>query len=401
MKFYVTWRSSLKAILKNRKRSILTMIGIIIGIASVIAIISLGRGFEKETIKNLTADNGENISVNVSFIPEDSNMYGSNLEMISKRDMQQIAEIEGVKSVDYPKNDTNFIYKEMMIRGKKENKQIEFMKNSQKEPILGRNLTASDNESLNKVAVIDQETAKQLFDQSKNALGRGVEIDGQIFNVVGVYKGIKLASMFSMPESNILVPQKTYRQYFGNDADKDTSSIVVMIEQGYTPNEVTTKVVKKLQDSGTMKDVGDYQVFDMALLTDGIGSILRTLTYFISAIAGISLFIAGVGVMNMMYISVSERTQEIGIRRAMGATAKAIKTQFLLEGVTLTLIGGLIGYILGIIFASIIAKFLDFSVSFDLFTILLAVGVSTGIGLIFSVMPASAAAKKDLIDILR
>lgn len=401
MKFYVTWRSSLKAILKNRKRSILTMIGIIIGIASVIAIISLGRGFEKETIKNLTADNGENISVNVSFIPEDSNMYGSNLEMISKRDMQQIAEIEGVKSVDYPKNDTNFIYKEMMIRGKKENKQIEFVKNSQKEPILGRNLTASDNESLNKVAVIDQETAKQLFDQSKNALGRGVEIDGQIFNVVGVYKGIKLASMFSMPESNILVPQKTYRQYFGNDADKDTSNVVVMIEQGYTPNEVTTKVVKKLQDSGTMKDVGDYQVFDMALLTDGIGSILRTLTYFISAIAGISLFIAGVGVMNMMYISVSERTQEIGIRRAMGATAKAIKTQFLLEGVTLTLIGGLIGYILGIIFASIIAKFLDFSVSFDLFTILLAVGVSTGIGLIFSVMPASAAAKKDLIDILR
>lgn len=401
MKFYVTWRSSLKAILKNRKRSILTMIGIIIGIASVIAIISLGRGFEKETIKNLTADNGENISVNVSFIPEDSNMYGSNLEMISKRDMQQIAEIEGVKSVDYPKNDTNFVYKEMMIRGKKENKQIEFVKNSQKEPILGRNLTASDNESLNKVAVIDQETAKQLFDQSKNALGRGVEIDGQIFNVVGVYKGIKLASMFSMPESNILVPQKTYRQYFGNDADKDTSNVVVMIEQGYTPNEVTTKVVKKLQDSGTMKDVGDYQVFDMALLTDGIGSILRTLTYFISAIAGISLFIAGVGVMNMMYISVSERTQEIGIRRAMGATAKAIKTQFLLEGVTLTLIGGLIGYILGIIFASIIAKFLDFSVSFDLFTILLAVGVSTGIGLIFSVMPASAAAKKDLIDILR
>lgn len=401
MKFYVTWRSSLKAIMKNRKRSVLTMIGIIIGIASVIAIISLGRGFEKQTIKSLTADDGENISVDVNFIPDDSNMYESNVEMISQRDIQQIEGIEGVKSVSYPKNNTNSIYKEMMIRGKKENKQIEFVSDSDKEPILGRNLSVSDNETLNKVAVIDQDTAKQLFKQSKNALGRGVEIDGQIFNIVGIYKGIKLASMFSMPESNILIPQRTYKKYFGDTADKDTSSIKITIEQGYTPNDVTTKVVKKLQDSGTMKDVGDYQVFDMALLTDGIGSILRTLTYFISAIAGISLFIAGVGVMNMMYISVSERTQEIGIRRAMGATAKAIKTQFLLEGVTLTLIGGLIGYVLGIIFASVIAKFLDFSVSVDLFTIFLAVGVSTGIGLIFSVMPASAAAKKDLIDILR
>lgn len=401
MKFYVTWRSSLKAIMKNRKRSVLTMIGIIIGIASVIAIISLGRGFEKQTIKSLTADDGENIFVDVNFIPDDSNMYESNVEMISQRDIQQIEGIEGVKSVSYPKNNTNSIYKEMMIRGKKENKQIEFVSDSDKEPILGRNLSVSDNETLNKVAVIDQDTAKQLFKQSKNALGRGVEIDGQIFNIVGIYKGIKLASMFSMPESNILIPKKAYQKYFGDTADKDTSSIKITIEQGYTPNDVTTKVVKKLQDSGTMKDVGDYQVFDMALLTDGIGSILRTLTYFISAIAGISLFIAGVGVMNMMYISVSERTQEIGIRRAMGATAKAIKTQFLLEGVTLTLIGGLIGYVLGIIFASVIAKFLDFSVSVDLFTIFLAVGVSTGIGLIFSVMPASAAAKKDLIDILR
>lgn len=401
MKFYVTWRSSLKAIMKNRKRSVLTMIGIIIGIASVIAIISLGRGFEKQTIKSLTADDGENIFVDVNFIPYDSNMYESNVEMISQRDIQQIEGIEGVKSVSYPKNNTNSIYKEMMIRGKKENKQIEFVSDSDKEPILGRNLSVSDNETLNKVAVIDQDTAKQLFKQSKNALGRGVEIDGQIFNIVGIYKGIKLASMFSMPESNILIPKKAYQKYFGDTADKDTSSIKITIEQGYTPNDVTTKVVKKLQDSGTMKDVGDYQVFDMALLTDGIGSILRTLTYFISAIAGISLFIAGVGVMNMMYISVSERTQEIGIRRAMGATAKAIKTQFLLEGVTLTLIGGLIGYVLGIIFASVIAKFLDFSVSVDLFTIFLAVGVSTGIGLIFSVMPASAAAKKDLIDILR
>ena len=105
--------------------------------------------------------------------------------------------------------------------------------------------------------------------------------------------------------------------------------------------------------------------------------------------------------MNMMYISVAERTSEIGIRRAMGATEKSICLQFLLEGMTITMIGGGIGYTLGMIFASIISLFLPFPVSIDLFTIMLAISVSTLIGLIFSVMPASVAAKKDLIDILK
>ncbi|MFG5498757.1 ABC transporter permease, partial [Enterococcus faecalis] len=109
----------------------------------------------------------------------------------------------------------------------------------------------------------------------------------------------------------------------------------------------------------------------------------------------------GVGVMNMMYISVSERTKEIGIRRALGATRNSIRLQFLLEGLILTISGGIIGYSLGMIFAYGIGSLIKIHVSVDLFTILLAVGVSLFIGLVFSVMPASEAAKKDLIDILR
>jgi putative ABC transport system permease protein len=105
--------------------------------------------------------------------------------------------------------------------------------------------------------------------------------------------------------------------------------------------------------------------------------------------------------MNMMYISVSERTKEIGIRRALGATQQSIRLQFLLEGVTLTLVGGLIGYVVGIGFAYLIGSFIDVTVFIDLFTILLAVGIASGIGILFSVIPASEAAKKDLIDILR
>lgn len=399
MNFYVTWRTSLNAILKNRKRSILTMIGIIIGIASVITIMSLGRGFEKETIKSLTANEGEEVTVQVDFVPDDSNLYQSNVSLFQEADLQRLKTLSGVKDARYPKGDDNAAYKELLIRGKKENKQLRLVKSSNKNPTSGRDLGLGDNLTHNKVVLVDSKTAEELYNTEENAIGRGLELDGQLFTIVGVFPSVELASMFSMPESNIYVPKLSYLDYFTKD--EITNSIEVVLVEGATPNKVTTNVIKTLEDNGTMRDSGEYQVFDMAFLTDGIGTVLSTLTYFISAIAGISLFIAGVGVMNMMYISVSERTQEIGIRRAMGATEKSIQLQFLLEGVTLTMIGGIFGYVLGFILATIIGKLMDIPISVDLFTIALALGVSTGIGLIFSVMPASAAAKKDLIDILR
>ena len=150
-----------------------------------------------------------------------------------------------------------------------------------------------------------------------------------------------------------------------------------------------------------MRSEGAYQVFDMALMMDGIGNILTMVTYFISAIAGISLLIAGVGVMNMMYISVSERTKEIGIRRALGATKSSVRNQFLLEGLAITMIGGLTGLLLGVVVSSVASNFLPFPAVVDLFSVLLTVIISSAIGLFFSVMPANSAAQKDLIDILR
>jgi putative ABC transport system permease protein len=202
-----------------------------------------------------------------------------------------------------------------------------------------------------------------------------------------------------MGSTKIQIPRQTYVHFFGNE--RYTSSVVLTLADGSQLNKVADKAIKKLQDAGAMRQQGEYQVSNMAMMTDGISEVLSSITLFISAVAGISLFIAGVGVMNMMYISVSERTKEIGIRRALGATRGAIRLQFLLEGMTLTLVGGIIGYLLGMIVAYAIGNVMDISVSVDLFTVCLAVGVSSGIGLVFSVMPASEAAKKDLIDILR
>ncbi|MFL4443339.1 ABC transporter permease [Heyndrickxia coagulans] len=134
---------------------------------------------------------------------------------------------------------------------------------------------------------------------------------------------------------------------------------------------------------------------------NGIGSVINSLTYFISAIAGISLFIAGIGVMNMMYISVSERTREIGIRLAIGATPKHILFQFLLEAVLLTGIGGLIGFGIGGGLAWLISLFLPFRAVIGVGSFLLAFCVSTFVGILFGILPAKNAANKNLIDILR
>ena len=173
------------------------------------------------------------------------------------------------------------------------------------------------------------------------------------------------------------------------------------MDKGTKPDEVAKKILDKLKKQGSLRNQGTYQSFDSSFLTKGIGKVLSTITYLISAVAGISLFIAGVGVMNMMYISVSERTKEIGIRRALGATQRSIMIQFLLEGVMLIFTGRIIGYLLGMVVAYSIGAIMKIGIQIDFFTFSIAVGVSTLIGLVFSVMPAREAAKKDLIDILR
>lgn len=399
MNVYVNFRSAWQTIKNNRKRSILTMIGIIIGISSVITILAIGRGFEKDTIKNLTKSDSKNVEIQLNFTPNDTSLYDTNTDFFQDADLSIIGNVEGVKKVDYSKIDEEQIYKDLIIKVKKTNKQIKLIGSEGEKVSIGRNLTSQDSELSNKVAAIDSVTAKELFDTSEQALGKGIEIEQELFRIVGVFPGEEQDNLFSLSNINIEIPKATYHYYF--KSEKDTSSLTLTLEEGVEPDKVTSKVINQLKEKGSLKHLGEYEVLDTAMLTKGIGQILSTITYFITAVAGISLFIAGVGVMNMMYISVSERTKEIGIRRALGATRKSIMLQFLLEGLILTLSGGLIGYLLGMALAYSVGSLIKVNVSLDLFTILLAVGVSSVIGLVFSVMPASEAAKKDLIDILR
>lgn len=408
MNFYVNFRSAFKAINNNRKRSILTMIGIIIGVSAVIAILAIGRSYERQTIESLTKSDNGKIQAQILFNPNDDSFYETNRPAFQNSDLELVRQVSGVESAEFEKQETTTTSFSALIKNKNQSVEAKLVKQTNSELLVGRNLSKADNLNRSRVAVINEELANDLYGTPENALNRGILISGQNYAVVGVYRGMEMseeqaqiASMFGdMSSYQVQIPKKAY-EYYLIKGDEASYSIVVTMKKGTRPDEVTNKVLDKLKKSGSMRQQGSYRSFDTAILSKGIGKVLSTITYFITAVAGISLFIAGVGVMNMMYISVSERTKEIGIRRALGATQRSIMIQFLIEGVLLTFTGGVIGYFIGMILAYGIGSLMKIHVTVDLFTIVVAVGVSTLIGLIFSVMPAREAAKKDLIDILR
>ena len=177
--------------------------------------------------------------------------------------------------------------------------------------------------------------------------------------------------------------------------------LAITYKRGSDVGQLTKNVVKQLKKSGSEHRSGSYEYFDYGELLKGIGNVISGLTLFVSAIAGISLLIAGVGVMNMMYISASERSQEIGIRMAVGATPAEIMKQFLLESVMLTLTGGIIGLLVGAMDAWLIAMFLPFKPVVTVGSIVGTFAISSIVGIVFGLLPAKSAANKNLIDILK
>lgn len=404
MRFIEILQSSVKALVKNRRRTILTMLGIIIGIASVITIIALGKGFQNSVVQNLTQSESSDVVINILFQPRTRDLSNSSRSFYDMADLEMARAIEGVEKAEIGELERGFTsINATTNKNELKDKSIALMLNTDapKETILtGRTLNQADVDATSRVVLISKATGQDLFGDVESYLGRSVEIQGILHRIVGVYEGQpRTAVNMNANRFDIYMPKTTYEQYY---APKNSgNNLMLTIREGFVPKDVADQVMEALEVRGSMKSEGTYMVFDMALMMEGIGNILTMITYFISAIAGISLLIAGVGVMNMMYISVSERTKEIGIRRALGATKSSVRNQFLLEGLTITLIGGAMGLLVGILISRIASQFLPFTAVVDTFSVLLTVIISSSIGLFFSVMPANSAAQKDLIDILR
>jgi putative ABC transport system permease protein len=395
MNIQLSLQNAFQALLYNGKRSILTMIGIIIGVSSVITILSLSRGFERYAIENLTQANTKNVTVDVNFFPNDNI---AEVDCFSDQDLYLVESLKGVDKVDYVTSPTDILYKNLTLHGTKYNKSISLVKTQGRPVDYGRTIDEIDIALNHKVAVVDSDLAKLLVEDSmESVLGKGVEIDNIVYQIVGIVH-TDSEDVFSN-SANIEIPKKAY-EFYNQDRNK-ISSIRIHVSDGNKPSTIGNRALEVLAESGSMTAQGTYEIFDMSKLTDGIGKILSILTIFISGIAGISLLIAGVGVMNMMYTSVSERTKEIGIRRAVGARKRDIRNQFLIEGLLLTISSGVIGYLIGFFIALLISLALPFRVHPDLFTVCLAIGITSALGVVFSFAPANSAAKKEVIMILR
>lgn len=404
-------KSSFATLRLNIRRTFLTMIGIIIGIAAVITIMSLGNGFQKQTLDELAQDEQGRASQAFYYNPTNFEIDYDKLEPFAASDLATIEMIPGVDEVkkadDMLQHST---YMSVSFRNVNTSYEISLVDQSNYEMLIGRNLSIADSQYRQKFAIIDLIAASELFGSIDNALHKVIELDYTEYTIVGVYDSMSsfaqdgnsllggMGGMYNMM-TQLEIPQGTFQHF--NPQTFYNWEITVFFEADANMKAISQQISDYLTASGSAKDDGSYTYYDSSEMMEQIGSTLNMITLFISAVASISLFIAGVGVMNMMYISVSERTKEIGIRRSLGATRRSIQWQFLLEGIAITTLGGLIGYFTGIAIAFGVSRFLPFSAIVDFETALVSVSVSILTGLVFSVFPARAAAQKNVVEILR
>lgn len=381
---------SFKSILKNKRRNIFTMIGIIIGIAAVITIMSLGNGFKKTAADEFSDSGAGKNSALISFMTSSGESAKNN--PFSQQDIGIVKQIDGVSDAKIKETEDQGYSAKMTNPQKKGDISI-LKKDEVTSPEEGKGFDSEDNELRKKVVTVDDKIAKDVF--NKDAIGKTLYIDGQGFEVVGIVNDMMNPKAVSMPA-------QTFNQYMGN-LQQDFPSLQLTIADNANKKEVANKVADKLNKNGSGISDGSYSYNDTEEMMKGINKVFDGITYFVAAVAGISLFIAGIGVMNVMYISVTERTEEIAIRRAFGAKSRDIELQFLVESVVLCVLGGLIGLILGILIASLVdAVTPDYIKSVvSISSVVIAVSVSMLIGIVFGWIPARAAAKKELIDIIK
>jgi len=388
-------RMAFSSVLAHKMRSILTMLGIIIGVASVIVVVAIGQGGEQMIKSEIT---GSSNTIEVYYEPSeeeiqsDPNIYEQ--PAFTEEDLTALSKVAGVKNVVASSS--------TQMKTQYRDKQSDSAINAVNEAYIdvnaleiakGRMLNSTDFLSGNRVGVISNELNEELF-KNKNALGKVIWIKGQPFEVVGVTK--KQTGLLSFGMTEVYIPDNTYRSSFGK---LEYSTLSLQAEDANQLKQVGNHATDLLNALHKTED--SYQVNNLEEVADSIGSITKIMTTIIGSIAGISLLVGGIGVMNIMLVSVTERTKEIGIRKALGASRKQILMQFLVESVTLTLIGGITGILLGASGAFLVSFFAGWPSLISWQVVLGGVLFSMTIGIIFGMLPANKAAKLDPIEALR
>lgn len=378
----------------NKARSLLTILGIVIGIVSVIVMISIGDATKASITGELSAV-GSNL---IMVTPKADAPGAGNLTL---DDAEAIANMPGVAAVaptsmgQYAVSaDSNSV--NVSVTGTTES----YAAVKSVETALGGWFTADDVARGSKVAVLGSKTADDLFGSGSNPVGQRVRIGGTQFTVCGVAASKGSSGMQNTDEA-AYVALGAASQYLSG-----TDELTMINVQAATQEEmagVKNSIENLMYSRHDIDDTADadFEVSSMAELAASVDTITSLLTVVLGSIAGISLVVGGIGIMNMMLTNVTERIREIGLRKAIGATRTDITSQFLAEAVALTMVGGLIGIVLGWAIAAIVSAMSTFEMGLSAGSVALAFGVSTAIGLVFGYYPAQRAAKMDPIESLR
>jgi putative ABC transport system permease protein len=386
------FRVALDALRANRLRSLLTMLGVIIGVAAVVVLVAIGSGAKQEVEAQV-----EGLGSNIIFVVPGSVEFGSapSISRLQLEDVEYLGRVIGnpeavattVSSGETVSVGSTEVFS--TIAGTNENIPNVFTR-----PVArGEYLTATDVDTRRRVAVLGSGVADELFGDVE-PLGRQITIAGVRFRVIGVFEEVGSAFGVSRDEE-IHIPVTTAQQLFGVDR------IDALAVKAPTIDDVDPLRRELLDALGEKYPDEEFSAVTQSQILGTLGDILGLLTLVLAAIAAISLLVGGVGVSNIMLVSVRERTREIGLRKALGARRRDITVQFLIEAVLLTTVGGVIGMALGIGFSLLADAFTPLPAVIAWWSPVLAFTVSVAVGVFFGVIPARRAGKLEPVEALR
>ena len=401
-------KNSLANLKGHKLRVFVALLWIIIGITSVILVSSIGNGFQKEIKKSVNNVNPNKTTI--SFESADNTGLTDDMSIFLKpfnaKDLEELSFVEGVERIAPSRDGFNLdsVYSSQASFDKKTT-YVDVgpvKKDSKINLICGRDFSLDDEKR--KVILLTLQSTSEIFENPEDALGHGININGTIFEIIGVLDdsqqnqaGGFFGGYQDMQFTTSLVPKKAFDTLMSQNSYSNEIYLLDLVSsKGYNVNEVANNVIAKLYEMHPGIN-GSYTTPDPTEQTAYLESINSNVNKYVSIITVVAMFVGGIGVMNIMYVSVMERQREIGIRRAIGAKPRSILFQFLVEAVFITVCGGILGTIVGFAATNYVSKYIGFEAIPSLNSLFYAIVATILTGVVFGLIPAFKASKLDPI----